>query len=153
MTRALVRWQPLLLWILQGLFALRVLGQIYVGIYAPGWLPRWPEWYSGLLPYPLLLPTQLLLLMWMTTVSYDNSRKSGAFYVESPIVKRRLRWFAVLYAGVMLLRYVLTMALNPELRWLHGAIPIVFHLVLASYIALLTLDSGGRRQGTATAQY
>jgi len=120
----------LLLWLLPGLFLLRVLGQVYVGIYSPAWLPPWSEWYSGLLPYPLLLPSQILLLMWMAVISYDNTQRSGMFLVESSTVRIRLRWIAALYALVMLVRYVLTMK---------GVIPIVFHWVLAAYIATLTL--------------
>lgn len=141
MTAWLARLHPLILWSLQALFLLRVLGQVHVGLYAPDWLPPWREWYSGLLPYPLLLPAQLLLLMWMTVISYDNTRKAGRFYVESARVRRRLRWLAALYAGVMALRYALTMALAPEMRWLHGTIPIAFHFVLAAYIAALTIPS------------
>lgn len=141
MTQELARAKALILWTLQGLFAMRVLGQIYVGLYAPAWLPPWPEWYSGLLPYPLLLPAQLLLLMWMTLVSYDNTRGAGRFHVESARARRRLRWIAALYAGVMLLRYVATMALAPEMRWFHGTIPIAFHFVLAGYIAALALPT------------
>jgi len=139
--RRLHWWRVPLLWTLLGLFSLRVLGQVYVGLYSPGWLPPWPEWYSGLLPYPLLLPAQILLLMWMALITYDNSRRNGTFWVESDVVKRRLRWIAAIYAGVMLLRYVLTMALKPEMRWLHGTIPIAFHWLLAAYIATLTLAS------------
>lgn len=135
--------KALILWTLQGLFLLRVLGQIYVGLYAPALLPPWPEWYSGLLPYSLLLPAQLLLLMWMTVVSSDNARGAGRFHVESDRMKRRLRWIATLYAAAMALRYALTMALEPEMRWLHGTIPIAFHFVLAGYIAALTLPDEG----------
>ncbi len=128
-----------LLWLLQSLFALRILGQIFAGIYAPDWLPSWKEWYSGLLPYPVLLPVQLVLLCGMTIVSYDNSRGAGRFCVESDLARRRLRIIAAIYAGAMLLRYGLTMAFNPEMRWLHDSIPIAFHLVLAAYIAVLSL--------------
>jgi hypothetical protein len=139
-----VSLRPVLLWSLQGLFMLRVLGQVYVGLYAPAWLPPWPEWYSGLLPYPLLLPAQILLLMWMTMISYDNTRRTGCFHVESERIRRRLRWLAAIYAGIMAMRYVLTMALAAEMRWLHGTIPIAFHFVLAGYIAALTLTTRGR---------
>jgi len=140
----LASFKPLLLWTLQGLFLLRLLGQVYVGLYAPEWLPPWPEWYSGLLPYPLLLPAQLLLLLWMTVISSDNTRAAGRFHVESARVRRRLRWVAALYAAVMAVRYVVTMALAPEMRWLHGTIPIAFHWVLAGYIAALTLPTRAR---------
>ena len=144
MSAPLASFKPLLLWTLQGLFLLRVLGQVYVGLYAPEWLPPWPEWYSGLLPYPLLLPAQLLLLMWMTVISCDNTRAAGRFCVESARVRRRLRWVAALYAAVMAVRYVVTMALAPEMRWLHGTIPIAFHWVLAGYVAALTLPTRAR---------
>ena len=128
-----------LVWLLQGLFALRVLGQIYVGLYQPSWLPGWDEWYSGLMPYPWLLPTQLVMLMAMTALSYDYARGSGRLLIESVRVRRVVRVFSYLYAGAMALRYVLTMWLAPEMRWLHGTIPIVFHLVLAAYLYLLTV--------------
>jgi hypothetical protein len=39
-----------------------------------------------------------------------------------------------MYAAGMALRYVLTMAFQPEMRWLGGAIPIFFHFVLAAFI-------------------
>ena len=48
---------------LQTLFLGRVLGQILVILTVPAWLPSPEHWYSGLLPYPVLLPAQILLLM------------------------------------------------------------------------------------------
>lgn len=147
MSGATLRLRAGLLWTFQGLFLLRVLGQVYVGLYSPEWLPAWNEWYSGLLPYPLLLPAQLALLMWMTAISYDNSRGAGRLHVESARAKRRLRWIAAIYAGIMLVRYIAVMALKPEMRWFHGTIPIFFHWILAAYLASLTV---GARSGSAT---
>jgi len=128
-----------LLWILQSLFFLRVMGQAYVGLYSTPWLPPWEEWYSGLVPYPILLPVQILVLMWMTAISYDNSRGAGLFCVESHKLRRGLRWFAYMYAGSMVVRYALVMIFKPEMRWFHDTIPIVFHFVLAGYIFMLTV--------------
>ncbi len=142
MTRQTQLLRSVLLWTLLALFLSRVLGQIYVGLYSPAALPPWPEWYSGLLPYPLLLPAQMLLLMWMAVISYDNSRGAGVFLVESMVLSRRLRWIAAIYFGAMVLRYILTMTLKPEMRWFHGTIPIAFHCVLAGFIAALTLGVG-----------
>ena len=133
--------RPILLWLLQALFMARVAGQALVGLYAPAWLPTWDEWQSGLLPYPLLLPAQLVLIVGMTIVSYDNTRGSGRFCVESQRVRSRLRLVAAVYAGAMLLRYGLTMAIEPDMRWLHGTVPIAFHLVLAAYLAVLALHA------------
>jgi hypothetical protein len=58
----------------------RVIGQILVGIYQPDLLPSWSEWYSGLLPYPWLLLSQLLLLMFMAVVNTDTARGTGGFF-------------------------------------------------------------------------
>ena len=45
----------------------------------------------------------------------------------------------------MVLRYVLTMSLFPERRWLgSGTIPIVFHFVLATYLLVWSRHLRGR---------
>jgi hypothetical protein len=132
------------LWLLLGLFVLRVVGQLVVGLSSPTWLPAWHEWYSGLLPYSLLLPAQLVLIAWMVVVNHQNTRVDGAggrFLVQSARTKRLLRGSAAVYVGAMVVRYAVTMTLRPEMRWLHGTIPIVFHCVLAAYLALLAEET------------
>lgn len=109
------------------------------GLLAPSWLPAWEEWYSGLMPYPLLLPVQLLLVAGMAVINHQNATRRGRFNVESPRARRWLRTLATIYFGAMVLRYVLTMVMTPEMRWPHGTIPIVFHCVLAGYLAVLGL--------------
>jgi hypothetical protein len=44
------------------LFCLRVLGQILVAFFHVPFLPPMEEWFSGLLPYPGLLTTQILII-------------------------------------------------------------------------------------------
>jgi hypothetical protein len=58
------------LWICIGLFFARVVGQLEVLLLAPDWLPPMDAWYSGLLPYPVLLPVQIALLMLMSIVAF-----------------------------------------------------------------------------------
>jgi hypothetical protein len=122
------------LWALTGLFFLRVIGQVLVAFFVVPVLPPMAEWYSGLLPYPVLLPVQLAMLVVMPKINWDISRGVGLFARPRPKVGRLLAWVSVLYAAAMVLRYVLTMVLHPERRWLHGTIPIVFHWVLAGYL-------------------
>ena len=98
------------------------------------------------MPYPVLLPTQLIMLLGMTALSYDYTRDTGALRIESERVARWVRWFSYAYAVSMIVRYGLTMAMNPEMRWLHGTIPILFHFVLAAY--LYTLTTGRRVPAT-----
>ena len=66
---------------LQTMFLGRVVGQILVVLVAPSWLPSLEHWDSGLLPYHLLLPAQILLLMFMSMVTYDACRQEGYWHV------------------------------------------------------------------------
>lgn len=129
-----------LLWLCTALFLARVMGQILAGVYHTPLLPEWKEWYSGLLPYPWLLLSQLLILMFMTVVNVDTARRSGRFYVTGAKARGWLHLFAVLYAGSMVFRYSYRMITMPEERWFGGTIPIWFHFVLAAWVWL----AGGR---------
>jgi len=132
------RGPVVILSVLAGLFFLRVLGQVLVAFAGVTVLPAMSEWYSGLLPYPLLLPVQLVILVVQGKISLDLARQRGFFVVRRPRVGHGLQVLAAVYFLAMVLRYVLTMAWYPERRWFGtGTIPIVFHWVLAAY--LLTL--------------
>ena len=138
MTRAETRRYALVLSVLAFLFLLRVLGQALVAFFDVRWLPAMAEWYSGLLPYRLLLPAQLAILLIQAAISTDLFRGRGPMAVQRARIGRALRWFSVAYFAAMVLRYVLTMAWYPERRWLGtGTIPIVFHWVLAAYLYVL----------------
>ena len=115
-------------------FLLRVLGQLIVVLFEPTFLPPNDEWYSGLIPYPILLPTQMAILGVQWGISRDLWRGRGRFATLRPRMGVWLRWLSVLYFAVMLIRYVVVMTLNPERRWLGGTIPIFFHWVLAAYL-------------------
>ena len=114
------------------LFALRVLGQVVVVTRAPRWLPANEHWYSGLMPYRYLLPSQLVLLAVMVVICADVYRGSGLFAADwwsrAALPLMVLSW---VYFGSMVVRYLLTMVLRPELRWFRRTIPIWFHMVLA----------------------
>lgn len=123
------------LWLLTVLFLLRVIGQLLVVCCQVPWLPPMQHWYSGLLTYPLLLPTQLIILGLQTKVNTDLATQRGWFSHPHRRVGKRLQWFSVVYATAMAVRYIITMTLYPERRWLgEGTIPIVFHFVLAAYV-------------------
>lgn len=116
----------------------RVLGQVVVALFGPSFLPPMEEWYSGLLPYPLLLPTQIAILVFQFEVSRQLWTGSG------PLTRRRaglgtgLKWFSVVYFLAMVFRYAISMSRFPERRWLGGSIPIFFHWVLAGYVYMLS---------------
>ena len=122
------------LWLFTVLLFLRVMGQIIVVLYAPRWLPPMHQWQSGLLPYPVLLLGQAIVLTVMVWIAIDFSRGTGIFVQPYPDRGRYVLWFSYLYFGGMVLRYVIWMWLRPDQRWFGGTIPIIFHCVIAAFI-------------------
>jgi hypothetical protein len=125
------------LWLLLGLFCLRVIGQIMVVFWSVQFLPPMKEWQSGLLPYPVLLVSQFLIIIIFCKVALDFTRQSGYFVLPSARFGRGLLIFGRIYLGGMIARYIIRMALYPDQRWFGGTIPIFFHWVLASFILLV----------------
>jgi len=125
------------LWLLLIAFCGRVLGQWLVVRGAAPWLPPMKEWYSGLLPYPWLLPIQILIILIFARISMDFTRGRGFWVTTRPFFARGLLVFAYIYLAAMVLRYVLRMVLVPEARWFGQTIPIFFHWVLASFLIVV----------------
>lgn len=92
------------------------------------------QWYSGLLPYRFLLPIQLGLIVAMAAMALDVS--TGGDLLGGPYRRlgQVLMAFCYPYAGGMVIRYVIRMAIRPDQRWLGGTIPIAFHIVLAGFL-------------------
>lgn len=118
---------------LLALFCLRVIGQLIVACWSVPWLPAMDKWMSGLLPYPLLLTAQVLIIALFGKVCRDFATGKG-FFLEHHKSFSKLVGFGWMYVMAMLLRYTLCMTLYPAERWTGGAIPIFFHLVLASFL-------------------
>ena len=55
------------------LFLARVFGQILAATVAPSWLPPMARWYSGLMPYRYLLPTQIVFLVVMMAMTLRST--------------------------------------------------------------------------------
>jgi len=121
-----------ILWALTALFALRVAGQVVVALRAPSWLPPMEDW--NLMPYRQLLPVQLVILGVMVWIDASFSASAGPPVDRTEAFGWVLVVFSAVYAGAMAIRYVVRMRRRPEARWFGGTIPIVFHLVLATYL-------------------
>jgi hypothetical protein len=126
-----------ILLVIEVLFGLRVVGQAVVARWAPAGLPPMSEWYSGLIAYPYLLAIQVLILAVMTLVA------SGVAGGVQPLVDRQsaigsgVLAIAWPYAMAMVVRYAVRMWRHPEARWTGRTIPIVFHVVLATWLFVL----------------
>jgi uncharacterized protein len=122
------------LWLFTALLSLRVLGQIIVVWRAPNWLPPMDQWQSGLLPYPVLLLGQSIVLTLMVWICLDFTRGAGVFIQPYPGRARYLLWFSYVYFVGMVVRYIIWMTRRPDQRWFGGTIPIIFHSVVAAFI-------------------
>jgi hypothetical protein len=131
-----------ILWLLTALFVLRVAGQVFVAVRAPAWLPAMGEW--NLTPYRLLLPTQVIILAVMVWIDISFSSSAGPATERAERFGWALITFSAAYAGVMVIRYVVRMYRRAAARWFGGTIPIVFHIVLATYLFGLGSFHAGR---------
>ena len=122
------------LWLFAALLLLRVIGQLIVVRRAPRWLPPMDQWQSGLLPYPVLLLGQAIVLGLMLWICLDFTSAAGRFVRPYPNRAGYVIGFSYLYFGGMVLRYIIWMWRRPDQRWLGGTIPIVFHCVVAAFI-------------------
>ena len=122
------------LWTLLGLFALRVLGQLAVAAGLAPFLPPMDAWQSGLLPYPVLLASQVVILGVFGFVCVQFSRGRGYFAEPRRWLATPLWIVGWVYAVSMVVRYA---ALRTDI------IPVIFHLVLAAF--LLTVAHVHRR--------
>lgn len=120
-----------------GLFFARVVGQLEVLLLAPDWLPPMYAWYSGLLPYPLLLPLQIALLMLMSIAAFRErtGRQAGG---AKPRTAKLLRLLAGVYFLIMAIRLCIVIRVFGSDYYLHGAIPVAFHWVLALFLLVWT---------------
>jgi|SRR5215203_2859415 len=120
-----------LLSILFALFVARVAGQILVVLAQPRWLPPMKDWYSGLMAYRYLLPSQIAIIVLM--IAMIRQVASGAPPNRSLAIG--ILAFAAVYAVAMLVRFVILRTRHPEYRWYEGGmIPILFHWVLAGFL-------------------
>jgi hypothetical protein len=125
------------LWLLLVLFGARVLGQGLVAWLSPPFLPPMAQWHSGLIPYPLLLASQVLIIGLLVKICRDVARGKGFWGDPRPAFGRWLITAGLVYLGAMLIRYGIRMWLLPHARWMGGTIPIFFHGVLACFLLRL----------------
>lgn len=121
------------MWFLLSLFIFRILAQLAALLFNLNFLPPFESWHGGILPYPLLLATQFLILYWLVKTASQFSR--GAVSARRDLGVNVLV-IASIYFVVMLARLVLGMTILSEHRWFASPLPAFFHLVLASFLLL-----------------
>ena len=132
-----MRGYALVLIMLSLAFAGRVIGQLLVAVFGVGFLPPMEAWYSGLIPYPALLPIQLLVLVIQLEICRELWVGAGAVSTPRPRVGHALAWVSLAYFLTMVARFAITRMAPPGAGRFGDTIPIVFHWVLAAYLWIL----------------
>jgi len=112
--------------ILTTLFCMRVLGQVLVAFFAVPYLPPMKAWMSGLMPYPILLPCQLLIIILLSKVCFDCLRGKGFALEAKPRLAKLMTSFGLIYMAATALRFAVFGA----------SIPVLFHVVLAAFVLI-----------------
>ena len=121
------------LWLLLGLFTIRVLAQpLALRVDAP-LLPRFESWHSGLLPYPVLVLSQVTIILWLSRTAWMFTTGSVAPRFRLGVVMMAL---GGVYFAAMVIRLLLGATVLRDERWFASPLPTVFHLVLAAYLLL-----------------
>jgi hypothetical protein len=93
------------------------------------WLPPMERWQSGLLPYELLLASQIAIVVLMAWIAVDFTRGRGFFVHPRRFFAVPWLWFGWIYLGAMLARFAIQGL----------TIPVVFHWVLAAFVVAVGL--------------
>ena len=119
------------LWLLLGLFCVRVLAQLVQRFGDVPFLPPFEAWHSSVVPYSVLLATQVAIVGL-------GARVAAMFHGEGIEPSQRSAWlwlsFGGVYALAMATRLVLGLTVLSSHYWFANHLPTFFHLVLASFL-------------------
>ena len=126
------RYFPWLL-VLFAVFVLRVLAQLVQSLYPVPFLPSFEAWHGGVLPYPLLVLAQAVIVVVLTTVLW---RVRSDAIVPSQWKYRGCFTLGGLYFSFMALRLIGGLTFLSDNPWFSKSLPAFFHVVLATFILL-----------------
>lgn len=122
------------LWVLTFIFVCRVLAQFSLTITDIPFIPPFEAWYSGALPYPQLLASQIVIIIVLGWVAWRFSHAQVVAKRRTGIV---LLILGSLYFSVIVIRLLVGFADLSDAVWFHRPIPSFFHLVLATFVLLV----------------
>ena len=113
------------------LFVFRVVAQFVQWIHPVDFLPPFDDWHSGILPYPVLLAGQALVLAGLLRIVVDHG-------TGRCIARHRLGIVLLagggVYLAVMCFRLLASVTFATADPWLGATIPAFFHVVLACFL-------------------
>lgn len=119
---------------LTGLFVFRVLAQLAQALYPLPLLPPFEVWHGAVLPYPLLVACQVVIVVALSIVTW---RVGGDAVVPRPWKFRLCFALGVPYFLFMAFRLAAGLTFLSDHPWFSKSLPAFFHVVLASFLLLL----------------
>lgn len=120
------------------LFTGRCLAQLFQSFFNVSWLPGFNEFQSGAASYPILLLSQIIILILGWHINYCLVTK------KQPLKFTSKKWFfliSVFYLLIMFLRLALGLTIFKQHFFFSALIPAAFHLILASWMMLVSRTS------------
>ncbi len=115
-------------------FAARVVAQLTQHLWPVGFLPSFDAFQSGVLPYPLLLISQVAILA-VGILAWIRLGRAGPPW--PPAIRVGLSLVGAVYLITMLFRLWLGFTDTYDGTWFDEPIPTVFHLALATALAVI----------------
>jgi len=119
---------------LTGLFVFRVLAQLIQSLYPLPWLPPFEVWHGAVLPYPLLVACQIVIIAALAVITWRVGRDA---VVPSPWKFRLCFALGIPYFLFMAFRLAAGLTFLADHPWFAKSLPAFFHVVLASFLLLL----------------
>ena len=121
----------LVLLVLTGLFAFRVIAQLIQFIYPVSFLPPFTAWHSGALPYGVLVMTQGVILAVCLRIVWSTYKGT---LVASRQKGKILIGLGIIYLVSMSARLMVGLTIGSDHYWFGAMLPTIFHIVLASFM-------------------
>ena len=134
--------------VLAGLFAVRVLAQAVQAVYPLPGLPPFDAWHGAVLPYPVLLASQVAVFALLVAVIW----RVRADVIDPARWKFRICFgLGGAYFAFMAFRLIGGLTVLAGHPWFAKPLPAVFHLVLAAFILLFGHYLYARHKRSSTA--
>ena len=119
---------------LTGLFVFRVLAQLAQALHPLPFLPPFEVWHGAVLPYPVLVACQVVIVAALSIVTWRVGRDA---VVPRPWKFRLCFALGTPYFLFMAFRLGAGLTFLADQPWFSKSLPALFHVVLASFLLLL----------------
>ena len=129
--------------VLLALFVFRVSAQLLQWFFPTSWLPPFAAWHSATLSYPVLVETQVAIIMVAVWLIRGLLRDT---IIPNAALGRVLTWVGAVYFTGSVLRLMAGLTFGRDHAFLGAYLPGIFHVVLA----IMVLTAGNYYRNDAS---